>query len=180
MAAAMRNQGELHAIDNDPRRLARLPVRLARAGVRNATVHAADDLPRFLQDMEGKADCVLLDVPCTGSGTWRRNPEARWRYDPAGLDEVLRRQAGLLEDGARLVKPGGRLVYATCSVLPAENGDQIGRFLGHHGEFTEVPLAEAWGGAITDPRISSGRRLSLTPYRHGTDGFFAVALRRAG
>ncbi|WP_370156565.1 RsmB/NOP family class I SAM-dependent RNA methyltransferase [Ferrovibrio sp.] len=180
LAAAMRNQGELHAIDNDPRRLARLPVRLARAGVRNATVHAADDLPRFLQDMEGKADCVLLDVPCTGSGTWRRNPEARWRYDPAGLDEVLRRQAGLLEDGARLVKPGGRLVYATCSVLPAENGDQIGRFLGHHGEFTEVPLAEAWGGAITDPRISSGRRLSLTPYRHGTDGFFAVALRRAG
>jgi len=180
LAAAMRNQGELHAIDNDPRRLARLPVRLARAGVRNATVHAADDFPRFLQEMEGRADCVLLDVPCSGSGVWRRNPEARWRYDPASLDEVLRRQAGLLEDGARLVRPGRRLVYATCSILPAENGDQIDRFLSHHAEFTELPLTEAWGSAITDQRIRSGRRLSLTPYRHGTDGFFAVALRRAG
>lgn len=180
LAAAMRNQGELHAIDNDPRRLARLPVRLARAGVRNTTVHQADDLPRFLQEMEGRADRVLLDVPCTGSGTWRRNPEARWRYDPASLDEVLRRQAGLLEDGARLVKPGGVLVYATCSVLPVENSDQIDRFLGNHAEFTELPLSEVWGNTITVQRIQSGSRLSLTPYRHGTDGFFAVALRRAG
>src|SRR3546814_14972 len=155
----MRNQGELHAIDNDPRRLARLPVRLARAGVRNTTVHAADDLPRFLQEMEGRADRVLLDVPCTGSGTWRRNPEARWRYDPASLDEVLRRQAGLLDDGARLVKPGGVLVYATCSVLPVENCDQIDRFLGHHGEFTELPLSEVWGNTITVQRIQSGARL---------------------
>lgn len=180
LAATMRNQGELHATDNDPRRLKRLSPRLQRAGVRNTTVHDADRMPALLAAMEGRADRVLLDVPCTGSGTWRRNPESRWRYDPASLDEVVRRQRGLLEDGARLVRPGGRLVYATCSILPAENGEQADWFLAHHGEFTELPLAEAFGGGITDQRIRSGSRLALTPYRHGTDGFFAVAFRRAG
>lgn len=180
LAACMRNQGELHAADNDPRRLARLAPRLQRAGVRNATVHAADAMPQLLQSLEGKADRVLLDVPCSGSGTWRRNPEARWRYDPASLEEVLRRQRGLLADGAKLVRPGGRLVYATCSILPAENQDQAAWFAAHHGEFTPLSMTEAWGGSITDPRIRSGMHLALTPYRHGTDGFFAAVFRRAG
>ncbi len=179
LAASMRNQGELHAADNDPRRLARLAPRLQRAGVRNVTVHAADAMPGLLRDLEGKADRVLLDVPCSGSGTWRRNPEARWRYDPASLEEVLRRQRGLLADGARLVRPGGRLVYATCSILPAENHDQAAWFAAsYHGEFTPLPLTEAWGESITEQRIRSGTALALTPYRHGTDGFFAAAFRR--
>lgn len=180
LAAGMRNQGELHAADNDQRRIDRLIPRLERAGVRNVTVHPADAMPDLLRKLEGQADRVLLDVPCSGSGTWRRNPEARWRYDPASLDEVLRRQRGLLEDGARLVRPGGRLVYATCSILPAENGEQADWFLNHHGEFTALPLAEAWGEGVTDSRMRSGTRLSLTPYRHGTDGFFAAAFRRTG
>ena len=178
LAAAMRNQGQLHAADNDQRRLSRLSPRLQRAGARNVTVHAADAMPKLLQEMEGKADRVLLDVPCSGSGTWRRNPEARWRYDPASLEEVLRRQRGLLADGARLVRPGGRLVYATCSILPAENREQAAWFAAHHAEFTPLPLTEAWGGSITEQRIRSGTELALTPYRHGTDGFFATAFRR--
>ncbi|WP_298724530.1 RsmB/NOP family class I SAM-dependent RNA methyltransferase [uncultured Ferrovibrio sp.] len=179
LAALMRNRGELHAADNDPRRLARLGPRLQRAGVRNVIVHPADRMPDLLQKLEGKADRVLLDVPCSGSGTWRRNPEARWRYDPASLEEVVRRQRGLLSDGARLVRPGGRLVYATCSILPTENDQQADWFLSHHAEFTELPLAQAFGGIITEQRIQSGTRLALTPYRHGTDGFFAVAFQRA-
>lgn len=178
LAACMRNQGVLHACDNDARRLARLVPRLERAGARNIVIRDADAMPALLNELDGKADRVLLDVPCSGSGTWRRNPEARWRYDPASLDEVLRRQRGLLEDGARLVRPGGRLVYATCSILPAENGDQADWFLAHHAEFTALPLAEAWPAGVTDQRIRSGDRLILTPYRHGTDGFFAAAFRR--
>jgi len=178
LAACMRNQGQIHAADNDQRRLSRLAPRLDRAGARNIVIHDADALPQLLHDFEGKADRVLLDVPCSGSGTWRRNPEGRWRYDPASLDEVLRRQRGLLSDGAKLVKPGGRLVYATCSILPAENGDQADWFLAHHAEFTALPLVEAWAQGVTDQRIRTGDRLSLTPYRHGTDGFFAAAFRR--
>lgn len=178
LAACMRNQGQLHAADNDQRRLERLLPRLDRAGARNIVIHDADTMPQLLRDFEGKADRVLLDVPCSGSGTWRRNPEGRWRYDPASLDEVLRRQRGLLADGAKLVRPGGRLVYATCSILPAENGEQADWFLQHHGEFTPLPLAEAWAQGVTDQRIRTGDRLSLTPYRHGTDGFFAAAFRR--
>jgi 16S rRNA (cytosine967-C5)-methyltransferase len=179
LAAAMRNQGDLHAADNDQRRLERLVPRLDRAGARNIVIHDADTMPQLLSAFEGRADRVLLDVPCSGSGIWRRNPEARWRYDPASLDEVLRRQRGLLGDGAKLVKPGGRLVYATCSILPAENDDQADWFLAHHREFTALPLAEAWGAGVTDQRIRSGDRLRLTPYRHGTDGFFAAAFRRS-
>lgn len=178
LAACMRNQGQLHAADNDQRRLERLSPRLDRAGARNIVIHDANTMPQLLRDFEGKADRVLLDVPCSGSGTWRRNPEGRWRYDPASLDEVLRRQRGLLADGAKLVRPGGRLVYATCSILPAENGDQADWFLQHHAEFTPLPLAEAWAQGVTDQRIRTGDRLSLTPYRHGTDGFFAAAFRR--
>jgi 16S rRNA (cytosine967-C5)-methyltransferase len=111
LAALMRNRGELHAADNDPRRLARLGPRLQRAGVRNVIVHPADRMPDLLQKLEGKADRVLLDVPCSGSGTWRRNPEARWRYDPASLEEVVRRQRGLLSDGARLAGRQARLCH---------------------------------------------------------------------
>lgn len=178
LAACMRNQGVLHACDNDPRRLARLSPRLERAGARNIVIRDADAMPDLLRELEGKADRVLLDVPCSGSGTWRRNPEARWRYDPASLEDVLRRQRGLLSDGAKLVRPGGRLVYATCSILPAENGAQADWFLAHHAEFTPLPLADAWPQGISDQRIRSGDRLILTPYRHGTDGFFAAAFRR--
>lgn len=178
LSACMRNQGEVHAADNDQRRLERLSPRLDRAGARNIVVHDADTLPQLLQTYEGRADRVLLDVPCSGSGTWRRNPEGRWRYDPASLDEVLRRQRGLLADGAKLVRPGGRLVYATCSILPAENDDQADWFIKHHVEFTALPLAEAWPSGITEQRICSGDRLRLTPYRHGTDGFFAAAFRK--
>ena len=178
LAALMRNRGQVHATDNDPRRLGRLPPRLQRAGIRNVTIHPADQMPELLRSMEGRADRVLLDVPCSGSGTWRRNPEARWRYDPASLDEVVRRQRGLLSDGARLVRPGGRLVYATCSILPLENQQQAEWFLAHHAEFTTLPLTAAFGSDITELRIRSGSELALTPYRHGTDGFFAVAFQR--
>jgi 16S rRNA (cytosine967-C5)-methyltransferase len=120
---------------------------------------------------------VLVDAPCTGSGTWRRNPDARLRLVERDLAELLPRQAGILDAAARLVRIGGRLVYATCSLLHEENEGQVSDFLSRHPGFALLPLAEAWALDGAPPCV--GPFLSLTPRQHGTDGFFAAVLQRA-
>jgi 16S rRNA (cytosine967-C5)-methyltransferase len=123
-------------------------------------------------------DRVLVDAPCTGTGTWRRNPDARLRLAERDLAELVPKQAAILSAAARLVRKGGRLVYATCSVLLEENEAQVQGFLEAHPDFRVVPLGEAWAGEGDVP--GAGPFLSLTPRRHGTDGFFTAVLERAG
>ena len=118
---------------------------------------------------------MLVDAPCTGTGTWRRNPDARARLRELDLEELLPKQAAILDDACRLVRAGGRLVFATCSLLLEENEAQVDAFLGRHPDFAVVPLAQAWTDG--EPPCA-GPYLSLTPRRHGTDGFFGAVLER--
>src|SRR6185503_19068 len=180
-AATMRNTGQIYAYDDDAARLRPIFERLKRAGARNAQVLQPGEAaavtalgPRF--------DLVFVDAPCTGSGAWRRRPDAKWRLKPAYLAQRQQEQRAILEAAAPMVKPGGRLVYATCSVLPEENGDQVAWFLANHASFATLPWREAWvAGVGGDPPVSadgSDAALLLTPARHGTDGFFIAVLRR--
>jgi 16S rRNA (cytosine967-C5)-methyltransferase len=177
LAAAMADRGRLVAGDISMGRLRGLAPRLARAGagiVETLAGAALDALP------EGAFDRVLVDAPCSGTGTWRRNPEARWRLTPAALDDYRALQRAILSAAARLVKPGGRLLYATCSVLAAENDQQMAWFLDHHDTFAALPLGALWPAAVggTLPAGQCGPFLHLTPARHATDGFFAAVLER--
>jgi 16S rRNA (cytosine967-C5)-methyltransferase len=127
-------------------------------------------------------DVVCIDAPCTGTGAWRRRPDAKWRLKPANLAQRQEEQRALLELAAPLVKPGGRLVYVTCSVLPEENGDQVAWFTAGHPEFSTLPWREAWAAGVggEPPGSACGEAaLLLTPARHGTDGFFVALLGRA-
>jgi len=124
----------------------------------------------------GTFDRVLVDAPCTGTGTWRRNPDARLRLTERDLAELLPKQAAILDAAQGLVRIGGRLVYATCSLLEAENEAQVTSFLARHPGFAMVPLGRAW--TLDTPPPCEGAFLSLTPARHGTDGFFAAVLER--
>ncbi len=180
-AAAMRNTGQIYAYDDDAVRLRPIFERLKRAGARNAQVLQPGDAaavaalgPRF--------DLVFVDAPCTGSGAWRRRPDAKWRLKPANLAQRQTEQRAILDAAAAMVKPGGRLVYATCSVLPEENDDQVAGFLANHSGFATLPWREAWAtGVGGDPPASadgSDATLLLTPARHGSDGFFIAVLRR--
>ena len=119
---------------------------------------------------------MLVDAPCTGTGTWRRNPDARQRLRELDLEELRPKQAGILDAAARLVRPGGRLIYATCSLLRDENEAQVDAFLERHPAFAVVPLDRAW--TLPAPAPCPGPYLALTPLRHGTDGFFAAVLER--
>ncbi len=130
LAAAMDNKGQLYATDDDKRRLAPIHARLERAGVRNVQVRTPRGAADVLADLAGHADLVLIDAPCTGTGSWRRNPDAKWRVRPGALEQRMKEQAELLDRAATLVKPGGRIAYVTCSVLAEENGDQVRGFLG--------------------------------------------------
>jgi 16S rRNA (cytosine967-C5)-methyltransferase len=123
----------------------------------------------------GTFDRVLVDAPCTGTGTWRRNPDARHRLTEQDLLELVRKQSSILDAAGRLVRIGGRLIYATCSLLEQENEGQVSAFLIRHPEFVVAPLAQAWQLPGAAPQ---GDMLSLTPARHGTDGFFAAVLER--
>jgi len=138
-----------------------------------------------LADIRASADLVLIDAPCTGTGSWRRNPDAKWRVRPGALEQRLKDQTGLLDRAAALVKPGGRIAYVTCSVLAAENGDQVRAFLARHPEFSAMPVADAT--AALGERAFLFRRavlameqgLLMTPRRTDTDGFFVSVLRKA-
>jgi 16S rRNA (cytosine967-C5)-methyltransferase len=183
LAALMANTGQLYAYDADRLRLRPIFERLKRAGVRNVQVLPAGDA-EALSKLDGKIDVVLIDAPCTGSGVWRRRPDAKWRLSPHMLAARLDDQHAVLDEGARLVKPGGRLVYVTCSVVPAENRDQVAAFLARQPEFKLVPWRELWEQAL--PGVTpipsadgSTETLLMTPRRHGTDGFFVAVLQRS-
>ncbi|MCX5519845.1 RsmB/NOP family class I SAM-dependent RNA methyltransferase [Kaistia defluvii] len=186
LAAAMQNHGQIFAHDSDRRRLAPIHDRLTRAGVRNVQVRTPRPNSDVLDDLEHRMDLVLVDAPCTGTGTWRRNPDAKWRIRPGSLAERNKDQALVLETAARYVKPGGRLAYITCSVLEEENTDQIDAFLAAHPGFAVVPpqaVVEAYEQEsmnILGPAVrllSNG--LLMTPLTSGTDGFFVSVLTRS-
>ena len=173
IAAAMENRGQLYALDTDARRLERSAPRFAKAGVDNVRRHALKPgNDPWIKRQKGRFDRVLVDAPCSGVGAWRRNPDARWSRGQPPLAELTALQAEILPRAARLVRPGGLLVYATCSLLPEENEVQIERFLAAAPEFSLDPPAAF-------PAPLEGPYLKLTPARHGTDGFFVAWLRRA-
>jgi len=181
-AATMRNTGQVYAYDDDPARLRPIFERLKRAGARNVQVMPAGD-GEALRKLASRFDVVFIDAPCTGTGAWRRRPDAKWRLKPANLAQRQEEQRAILALAAPLVKPGGRLVYVTCSVLPEENEDQLSWFAANHPGFAAFPWREAWAGGVggTPPASAAGSDASLllTPARHGTDGFFVAVLARA-
>lgn len=181
LAAAMQNTGQIYAYDADRRQLRPIFERLKRAGARNVQVLDGGD-QAALAALGPRFDAVLIDAPCTGSGTWRRRPDSKWRLKPEALVERQKQQEAVLEEGAGLVKPGGRLVYVTCSLLPEENGDRIAAFLGAHGDFVLKPYADAWRRNLPGepPASADGGTggLLLTPAMHGTDGFYIAVLER--
>jgi 16S rRNA (cytosine967-C5)-methyltransferase len=184
LAAMMQGRGRLIATDHDKRQLAPIYERLSRAGVHNADVRAPKGEGDTLSDIKASADLVLIDAPCTGTGTWRRNPDAKWRMRPGALEVRLKDQASVLDRAAPLVKPGGRIAYITCSVLPPENNAQVLAFVARHPEFTVVPPAETVSvlsdkaEQFTAATLHSPEGLLMTPRRTGTDGFFVSILRR--
>ncbi len=184
VAAMMQGKGRLIATDRDKRQLAPIHERLSRAGVHNADVRSPKGEADPLADIRASADLVLIDAPCTGTGTWRRNPDAKWRMRPGALDIRLKDQVEVLDRAAALVKPGGRIAYITCSVLPPENGEQVRAFVARHGEFAVVPppeIAAALGDkadAFAAAALASPEGWLMTPRRTGTDGFYVSVLRR--
>jgi 16S rRNA (cytosine967-C5)-methyltransferase len=179
LAAAMENRSGLAALDRDARRLERARPRLMRAG---ATEVELRQLPgqgdTWWREAAGSFDRVLVDAPCSGSGAWRRNPDARWRLSEAALERHRNSQAGVLSRAATLVAPGGRLVYATCSLLDEENSDQVARFLEQRADFSLLPVAGIWAEVLGGDCPAEGPELLLTPARHGTDGFYLAILER--
>lgn len=184
LAAAMGNTGQLYAYDADGRRLADTVRRAERAGVRNLQVRTPLR-PDPLADLPGKMDLVFVDAPCTGSGTWRRHPDAKWRLTPAQLEKRMAEQDAVLEEAAKYVKPGGRIVYVTCSLLAEEDEDRVAAFLQGHPGFVTIDALEqiAASGqadiAALAERRTGGHFLRLTPLSASTDGFFVAVLRRA-
>ncbi len=183
LAAMMENHGQIYATDNDARRLAPIHDRLTRAGVRNVQVRTPRGKADAVTDLDGRIDCVLVDAPCTGVGTWRRNPDAKWRLRPGSLETRRKEQAAVLDRAAALVKPGGRIVYITCSVLPEENDDALSEFLGRQEGFAPVPTPEVLQGAGLGSLDGAVRPtalgLQLSPLKTGTDGFYVAVLRRS-
>ena len=177
LAMLMRNRGHLVACDVSAPRLEGAVRRLRRAGVQNSERHLVTPGDKWAKRRGGSFDRVLVDAPCTGTGTWRRNPDARLRLRELDLQELQPKQAGILDDAARLVRPGGRLVYATCSLFTEENEAQVDAFLSRTPGFAVVPLERAW--ALDAPAPGAGPYLSLTPRSHATDGFFGAVLERA-
>ena len=176
LAMTMQNRGHIVACDVSEHRLEGAVRRLRRAGVHNVERHLTTPGDKWAKRRAGTFDRVLVDAPCTGTGTWRRNPDARLRLLANDLAELVVKQAAILADAARLVKPGGRLIYATCSVLLEENEQQIETFLAAQPGFKVIDLAEAWTLPATVP--GEGPYLSLTPLHHHTDGFFTAVLQR--
>ena len=180
LAALMGNRGRIVATDIDRRKLEELARRARRAGVSNVQrAHLDDGWPRALTDLEGKAHRILLDVPCSGLGALRRNPEARWRLRPDDLERLPRQQLEICRQAASLTAPGGRLIYATCTVLARENQNVVTAFLDEHENFQLMPVKAIWGRERAAPIADAdGHYLSVGPDRQGTDGFFAAVLRR--
>jgi 16S rRNA (cytosine967-C5)-methyltransferase len=182
LAAQMKNRGDLHALDIDDGRIDELRKRARRAGVHNVRTQvippegtAADEA---LAPLKGKADRVLVDAPCSGTGTYRRKPDARYRLGPDELANHVARQKALLERFSAMVKPGGRLIYGTCSILREENEAVVEDFLSRHPDFSVRPVTAELGPEL-GAKVSQGPFLRLAPHTHGTDGFFGAILVRA-
>jgi 16S rRNA (cytosine967-C5)-methyltransferase len=182
-AAQMDNTGQIYAYDADKTRLRPIFERLKRAGARNVQVLPAGD-ESALEALAGRMDVVFVDAPCSGSGAWRRRPDAKWRLSAQALEKRHAEQRAVLAQAAPLVKPGGRLVYVTCSVLPSENGAQAAWFLGEYPDFAPVAPEKAWQESLSAPfpgtsaRDTDASALLLSPKTHGTDGFFVAIFRR--
>lgn len=181
LAARMQNTGQIYAYDADRLRLRPIFERLKRAGARNVQALPAGD-PAVLDPLRDRMDVVLVDAPCTGSGVWRRKPDSKWRLTPQALAERMAEQRETLRGAARFVRPGGRLLYVTCSILPEENADAVTAFLGAEPDFRLLPHQDVWRAALaSEPPLSADREghgLLLTPLGHGTDGFFIAAFER--
>jgi 16S rRNA (cytosine967-C5)-methyltransferase len=179
LAAAMKNRGHLVAADIAEKRLERATQRLRRAGasiVQRQPLASARD--KWVKRHAAGFDRVFVDAPCTGTGTWRRNPDAKWRLKPEDVAELPVLQADILDSAQRLVKPGGRLIYATCSLLMEEDEDQVAKFLDTHADFFLVPIRDIWADTIGGDCPARADTLRLTPSRNGTDGFFVAVMER--
>jgi 16S rRNA (cytosine967-C5)-methyltransferase len=179
LAAGMDNRGKIVACEVSSRRLERAARRLRRAGVTNVERRAlTGERDKWVKRHAGSFDRVFVDVPCLGTGTWRRNPDAKWRMRREDLAELVERQQLILRSAARLVRPGGRLIYATCSLLREEDEAQADAFLAATPDFSLLPVAPVWRGTIGGTSPGGEDYLRLTPARHGTDGFFVAIFRR--
>ncbi|MSP41938.1 MAG: RsmB/NOP family class I SAM-dependent RNA methyltransferase [Alphaproteobacteria bacterium] len=180
MAAAMQNRGQIHALDAVPGRLKAMPERMQRAGAHN--IQIVMDAAPALANLKGRAHRVVLDVPCSGTGAWRRNPDSKWRLTQEALARHMTAQDALLRQGAGLVAPGGRLIYITCSLLRCENADRIDAFLAQESRFAPLPAAALWAEGVGTPLpdfiTPEVPYIILTPARSGTDGFFICAMER--
>jgi 16S rRNA (cytosine967-C5)-methyltransferase len=177
IGALMRSTGRLYAFDVADKRLAKLRPRVARSGLSNVhPVLIAGENDARIKRLAGKLDRVLVDAPCSGLGTLRRNPDLKWRQTAEGVAELARKQQDILAGAARLLKPGGRLVYATCSILPEENEAVVEAFLAAHAEFARVSAGEIL--ARQQIPLECGEELRLLPHVHDTDGFYAAVLER--
>lgn len=180
LSAMMENKGQIHAYDADRHRLKNIWDRLRRAGTRNIQVIEPGE--NVLTPLENHMDIVLIDAPCSGTGTWRRKPDSKWRLTEKTLEMRMQDQIKVLDMAAPLVKPGGRVVYVTCSVLPQENSDQIAAFLKRHGDFTPESLDQDIRQAIynrrNQPMPDFESEIQLTPLKDSTDGFFIASLTR--
>jgi 16S rRNA (cytosine967-C5)-methyltransferase len=177
IGAIMRSTGRLYAFDVSEKRLTKLKPRLARSGLSNVhPVVIAHERDAKVKRLAGKIDRVLVDAPCSGMGTLRRNPDVKWRQVAEGVAELTAKQAAILDGAARLVKFGGRLVYATCSLLDEENDGIAAQFLASHPDFELVPMHKV----LAEQRIplEMGDYLKMLPHKHGTDGFFAAVFER--
>jgi 16S rRNA (cytosine967-C5)-methyltransferase len=177
LGATMRNTGRLYAFDVSEKRLAKLKPRLARSGLSNVhPVQIAHERDAKIKRLAGKIDRVLVDAPCSGLGTLRRNPDVKWRQQPSAIGELQVKQAAILDGAARLLKGGGRLVYATCSFLEDENDFIAKQFLESHPDFELVPMSKVLAEQKID--LDMGDYLKLLPHKHQTDGFFAAVFER--
>ncbi len=179
LAASMKNKGHLVACDVSAKRLERATQRLRRATASIVQrVPLENQRDKWVKKHVMGFDRVFVDAPCTGTGTWRRNPDAKWRLKENDVSELAALQADILDSAQRLVKPGGRLIYATCSILKEEDEDQVENFLAAHDQFTLVPITDVWAETMDTPCPVRGTTLRLSPARHGTDGFFVAVMQR--
>jgi len=185
LAAMMENKGQIFATDDDKRRLAPIHDRLKRSGARNVQVRTPKSIGGEIDDLKGRMDLVVIDAPCTGTGAWRRNPDAKWRMRPGALEQRMKDQAEVLDRAAPMLKAGGRITYITCSVLAEENGGQVRAFLGRHPGFTATPAADVMA-ALGERAFLFGKAVRttpegflMTPRATDTDGFFVSVLRAA-
>jgi 16S rRNA (cytosine967-C5)-methyltransferase len=186
LAAIMQNKGQVFATDDDKRRLAPIHGRLKRSGARNVQVRPPKSVGTEIDDLKGHMDLALIDAPCTGTGAWRRNPDAKWRIRPGALEQRQKEQIQVLDRAVGLIKPGGRIAYVTCSILDEENGAQVRAFLARHPAFKVQPgqqTAQVLGErsfVFSQAARLSDEGLLMSPRMTDTDGFFVAILRHGG